>query len=340
MHTDEQGSIIAEGLVREFGSQRAVDQVDLEVPAGQIFGFLGPNGAGKSTTVKILSTILAPSNGSARVSGFDVVREGHRVRREIGVALQDVGLDPLMRARETLILQARLFGSSREEAIAKADSLLRMVGLDDVPENKPTGQFSGGMKRRLDLALALAHDPKVLFLDEPTTGLDPISRSKIWDEVRRLNRQLGMTIFLTTQYLEEADRLADQIAIINEGKIVARGTPDELKRALGEEIVSLVLGDPDEAARAASILAGSIGRTQTNAAQVTCYLEDASLAVPRVISLLNKRGIVPVSLNVSRPTLDDVFLEATGVRFAQPEGEEPQPVDAETMRTGQKEPVV
>ena len=210
---DQEGadrSITAEALRRDFGELRAVDGVDLEIPGGQIFGFLGPNGAGKSTLVKILTTILNATSGRATVAGFDVARQGGRVREAIGVALQDVGLDPLMTARELLMLQAELFGTPRDEARKTAERLLVTVGLDDVDPKKRAGAYSGGMKRRLDLALALVHDPRVLFLDEPTTGLDPASRAAIWEEVRRLNDDLGMTIFLTTQYLEEADRLADQ----------------------------------------------------------------------------------------------------------------------------------
>ena len=226
-------SITAEALRRDFGQLHAVDGVDLEVPGGQIFGFLGPNGAGKSTLVKILTTILNPTSGRATVGGYDVQRQGGKVREAIGVALQDVGLDPLMTARELLMLQSELFGTPRDEARKIAERLLETVGLDDVDPKKRAGAYSGGMKRRLDLALALVHDPRILFLDEPTTGLDPASRAAIWEEVRRLNDELGMTIFLTTQYLEEADRLADQIAIINKGKIVAQGTPEELKREVG-----------------------------------------------------------------------------------------------------------
>lgn len=317
------GSIRIEGLVRTFGDQRAVNGIDLEVDPGKIFGFLGPNGAGKSTTVKILTTILAPSAGAAYVSGLDVVKQGHLVRKEIGVALQDVGLDSLMNARELLVLQAMLFGEPRSAAIAKADELLRMVGLDDVPRSKQCGKFSGGMKRRLDLALALVHDPVVLFLDEPTTGLDPVSRATIWEEVRRLNRELGMTIFLTTQYLEEADRLADRVAIINNGTIVTEGTPDELKRELGEEMITLSFPSDEDSLRAQTVLAGSRTRLRRDGAQLFCYLSDAAAAVPRFVKQLNEAGIVPSGLNVARPTLDDVFLKATGSRFT----ENDSPVD-------------
>ena len=221
--------IIAEGIARYFDDVRAVDGVDLSIDSGRIFGFLGPNGSGKTTLVKVLTTILAPTAGRARVAGFDVSTQQSEVRARVGVALQEVGLDKLMTAREMLVLQTRLFSADRAAARAVAERLLRTVGLEDVDPKKRVGQFSGGMKRRLDLALALVNDPEVLFLDEPTTGLDPMSRLAIWEEVRRLNRERGMTIFLTTQYLEEADKLADEVAIIDRGKIVAQGAPRALR---------------------------------------------------------------------------------------------------------------
>ena len=214
-------SIAVEQLTRRFGELVAVDAVDLQVASGEIFGFLGPNGAGKSTLVKMLTTILAPTSGRATVAGLDVRRDQGKVRRAIGVALQEVGLDPLMTARELIVLQAQLFGAATGAARGTAERLLATVGLADVDPKKRVGDYSGGMKRRLDLALALAHDPHVLFLDEPTTGLDPASRMDVWDEVRRLNAERGMTIFLTTQYLEEADKLAARVAIIDHGRIVA-----------------------------------------------------------------------------------------------------------------------
>ena len=309
----ESGSIVTKSLVKNFDALRAVDKVDIEVEPGTIFGFIGPNGAGKSTIVKILTTILAPTEGSAYVGGLDVVRDGQKVRREIGVALQDVGLDPLMTATEMLVLQAMLFGESKTKARAKSDELLRMVGLDDVPSRKPAGKFSGGMKRRLDLALALVHDPKVLFLDEPTTGLDPLSRVTIWNEVRRLNRELGMTIFLTTQYLEEADRLADTIAIINNGSIVAQGTPEALKRDLGDEAVVFEFVDDATANTAEAKLASTLERVERSGIKISCYFADATQAIPKLINGLNEVHAVPTGLKVVQPSLDDVFLQATGL---------------------------
>ena len=248
-------SIVAEGIARYFDDVKAVDGIDLHVDSGRIFGFLGPNGSGKTTMVRVLTTILAPTAGRAWVAGLNVTEHPEQVRAKIGVALQEVGLDDLMTARELLVLQSRLFGSPAAEAAATADRLLKTVALDDVRARKRTGQFSGGMKRRLDLALALVHDPLVLFLDEPTTGLDPASRLGIWEEVNRLNKEQGMTIFLTTQYLEEADKLADEVAIISKGKIVAQGSPRQLKKDIGDQVVTLSFDSDERATRADVALA-------------------------------------------------------------------------------------
>ena len=315
------GSIAVEQLTREFGELIAVDKVDLTVPSGGIFGFLGPNGAGKTTLVKILTTILAPTSGRATVAGYDVVSQGHEVRSAIGVALQEVGLDSLMTARELLVLQAKLFGADSDTAKQTAERLLKTVGLDDVDPKKRTGQYSGGMKRRLDLALALVHDPKILFLDEPTTGLDPASRAGIWEEVRRLNRQ-GVTIFLTTQYLEEADRLADEVAIINHGRIVAQGAPLKLKQDLGGEVVALTFDGAETAARADAELSDIAPKRQLCGAELSCYFTDASSMVPEIVRRLDTASIPVGGLSLSRPTLDDVFLRATGERLQQATGSE------------------
>jgi ABC-2 type transport system ATP-binding protein len=309
-------SIVAAGLTRRFGQQTAVDAVDLEVPSGQIFAFLGPNGAGKSTVVRMLTTILAPTSGTARVAGFDVRRDGYQVRLRVGVALQDIGLDPLMTSEELLVLQGQLFGAPRGEARTRARELLRTVGLDSVPPSKRVGQFSGGMKRRLDLALALVHAPKVLFLDEPTTGLDPVSRAAVWEEVRRLNREGGMTIFLTTQYLEEADRLAERVAIIDNGRIVAQGSPETLKREMGNEVMSLTFGSPADADRASEALRQVCRGLQVAGKELLCYVNNAAQIMTPVIRLLDEAGLSLVALSLSRPSLDDVYLKATGARLA------------------------
>jgi ABC-2 type transport system ATP-binding protein len=226
------------GLVKEYRSRagvvEAVRGVDLRVEAGEVFGFLGPNGAGKSTTVRMVTTLLSITSGTAHVAGVDVAREPDAARRRIGVALQEAGLDPRQTGRELLVLQGRLFGLPPRDAAARAQELLELVELGDAADRRIKG-YSGGMKRRLDLASALVHEPEVLFLDEPTTGLDPASRLTVWDEVRRINAR-GTTVFLTTQYLEEADQLCDRLAIIDDGRIVREGTPAELKAELRERL--------------------------------------------------------------------------------------------------------
>jgi ABC-2 type transport system ATP-binding protein len=311
-HNGEDRSITAVGMRRDFGKLHAVDGVDLQIPGGRIFGFLGPNGAGKSTLVKILTTILNPTAGKATVAGYDIVKQGGKVRQAIGVALQDVGLDPLMTARELLMLQSELFGTPRDEARKQANRLVKTVGLDYVDPKKRAGAYSGGMKRRLDLALALVHDPRILFLDEPTTGLDPASRAAIWEEVRRLNDDLGMTIFLTTQYLEEADRLADEIAIINKGKIVAQGTPQELKREVGDEVVELQFASCEEAASADDVLATIAPDRQAANRELRLYFARAAENVPELVRALDGAGIRLQGLTIEQPSLDDVFLRVTG----------------------------
>src|ERR671938_76694 len=241
--------IVARGLVREFkGGIRAVDGIDLRVAPGEIYGFLGPNGAGKSTTVHMLTTLLPPTSGTARVAGFDVVKQGAQVRRHIGAALQEAALDPLLTGREHLRLQASLQGIARAERQSRADQLLARVGLREAADRKVRG-YSGGMKRRLDLALALVHRPQILFLDEPTTGLDIQSRTALWEEVSRLARDDGVTVFLTTQYLEEADVLADRVGIIDHGRIVAEGTPEALKAEIGRASVEAIPVNPGDRPR-------------------------------------------------------------------------------------------
>jgi ABC-2 type transport system ATP-binding protein len=307
--------IVAENLVKRYGDFTAVDGVSFKVHSGEIFGFLGPNGAGKSTTVSMLTTLALPTAGRATVGGFDVVAEAAHVREIAGVALQEIGLDPLMKATELLTIQGQLFGMSRRDALTRAKQLLELVKLSEFADRR-VGKYSGGMRRRLDLALALVHQPDVLFLDEPTTGLDPASRRDIWAEVRRLNREEGMTIFLTTQYLEEADELADRIAIINRGRIAVEGKPDELKRSLGAESINVTFSDEDTALQAADMLIPHADRVQTDRRTVRLYLNGAAAAVPAVVSRLNETGMTPVSLTLSQPTLDDVFLQVTGQRFA------------------------
>jgi ABC-2 type transport system ATP-binding protein len=304
-------------LAKRYGETVAVRDVSFEVARGEVFGFLGPNGAGKSTTVQILTTLSLPSDGTAEVGGFDVVDRPAEVRRVSGVALQEIGLDPMMTARQLLRLHAGLFGFGRRDAAERAAELLEIVGLTADADRK-AGQYSGGMRRRLDLAMALVHEPRILFLDEPTTGLDPASRRDVWNEVRRLNREKGMTIFLTTQYLEEADVLAERIAIIDHGTLVREGTPEALKAAMGEESLEIVLDGPDAAARAAEVLAGLDGfprAPSVDGATVRLYTDRAAPRVARVATTLADAGIEPAALTLARPTLDDVFLAATGQRF-------------------------
>jgi len=307
--------IIVENLVKSYpGKVTAVDGVNFRVEKGKIFGFLGPNGAGKSTTIKIMTTLALPTSGNVWVGGYDVVNQATEVRRVAGVALQDIGIDPLMKSMELLVLQGRIFGASKADATARAKELLDLVQLTDAVDRR-VGTYSGGMRRRLDLAMALVHQPRVLFLDEPTTGLDPVSRRDVWREVRRLNRELGMTIFLTTQYLEEADELADTVAIIVAGKIVTEGSPAKLKAAMGEESINLVFDNPEQAQKGQSTLERLGDRIQLDRDTVRLYLSKAAGSIPMVINQLQTQGLTPVSLTLTQPTLDDVFLQATGQRL-------------------------
>jgi ABC-2 type transport system ATP-binding protein len=308
-------TIVVENLVKLYpGDVKAVDHVSFEVGAGSVFGFLGPNGAGKSTTIKILTTLALPTSGRATVGGFDVVTQPGDVRRIAGVALQEIGIDPLMKPMELLTLQGQLFGADRARAATRASELIDLVGLSGAV-NRRAGTYSGGMRRRLDLALALVHQPGVLFLDEPTTGQDPASRRDIWQEVRRLNRELGITVFLTTQYLEEADELADTVAIIVGGRIAAEGSPGQLKAALGGESINLLFDTRDTASRALAALEGTGDQLQLDRDVVRLYLAGAAEAIPAVINRLQQAGLTPISLTLTQPTLDDVFLQVTGQRL-------------------------
>ena len=312
-------TIVVEGLVKRYASGvLAVDGVSLRVKSGEIYGLLGPNGAGKSTLVAMLTTLLRPTGGKASVCGFDVVTQAGEVRRAAGVALQEVGLDPLMKPLELLIIQARMFGADRQGAAKRAMELVELVGLTGALDRR-AGQFSGGMRRRLDLAMALAHEPQVLFLDEPTTGLDPASRRDIWTEVQRLNRDRGITILLTTQYLEEADSLADRIGIVDRGKLAVEGTPSQLKASVGSESINVALQSQEAVERAVTELQEMARSVQVDRLTVRLYLNGAAQAVPAVVSRLQQAGLEPVSLTLTQPTLDDVFLTVTGQRFTQAE---------------------
>jgi ABC-2 type transport system ATP-binding protein len=306
-------SIEAEGLVREFKKgPRAVDGIDLRVDPGEIYGFLGPNGAGKSTTVLMLTTLLPPTAGTARVAGFDVVKEGPKVRKAIGAALQEAALDPLLTGREHLRLQMAMHGIGGEERRRRSDELLDRVGLSEAADRKVKG-YSGGMKRRLDLALALVHRPRVLFLDEPTTGLDVQSRTALWVEVGRLSRDEGVTVFLTTQYLEEADVLADRVGIIDHGRIVAEGTPLELKGQIGCATVEALPARVEEQGAVASVLERFGARTTGfSPGSVAVQLASPDGHLTEIVRALDAEGLRIAHLQVHEPTLDDVFLAKTG----------------------------
>ena len=302
--------IEVEGLVREYRKgPRAVDGIDLSVAPGEIYGFLGPNGAGKSTTVHVLTTLLPPTAGTARVGGYDVVKQGPKVRALIGVALQEAALDPLLTGRDHLRLQATLQGVRKDQRQARAEELLHRVGLADAADRKVAG-YSGGMKRRLDLALALVHSPRILFLDEPTTGLDVQSRTAVWEEVSLLRREDRVTVFLTTQYLEEADVLADRVGIIDHGKIVAEGTPAELKAEIGRPSVHAIPRREEDRPRIAEFLA-RFGEPLATTRDVAVRLR-GGLGLTDIVRAVDADGVDVVDLELRAPTLDDVFLAKTG----------------------------
>ena len=309
------GAIDVHALARAFGDKRAVDGVDLSVAAGEIYGFLGPNGAGKSTMVRMLTTLLAPTGGSARVAGFDVTTDAEKVRLRIGVALQDAALDGKQTGRELLDLQGRLYGLPKAERLRRLTELLQLVDIGDAIDDR-INTYSGGMKRRLDLAAALVHQPEVVFLDEPTTGLDPTSRAAVWAEVRYLNQELGITIFLTTQYLEEADALAHRVGIIAQGSLVAEGTPADLKRSIGSDVIVARVA-PGSGARIEQVVAplAMVERVETNGDEAVMSVANGAAAISPVAVALAEAGIVVEGLTLRTPTLDDVFLHLTGERM-------------------------
>lgn len=318
-------AIMVRDLVKHFAPDiRAVDSIDLSIPEGQVFGFLGPNGSGKTTTVKMLTTLLRPTNGYAEVAGLDVTRHAGEVRQRIGVALQEAGLDDNQTGRELLELQGRLYGLSSVKVRERANYLLRVVDLfDDADRRIKT--YSGGMRRRLDLAAALMHRPRIIFLDEPTTGLDPISREAIWRYVRELNTQEGVTFFLTTQYMEEADRLTHNVAIMNLGRIVAQGSPAELKASIGTDVVTVHIdGGDGQLARAQDVLQQLDGASEIKALDdaIVVYVKDGRRAIARIVLLLDEASVQVGEISLTHPTLDDVFLRKTGqhiVDDAQPD---------------------
>ena len=307
-------AVRASALSRNFGGVRAVDSVDLAVPVGEIYGFLGPNGAGKTTVVRMLTTLLLPSSGSAQVAGHDIVREPTEVRLKMGAALQEAALDDKQTGRELLDLQGRLYGLGGKITRQRIEELTELVDIGDAMD-RLIGTYSGGMKRRLDLAAALIHDPEILFLDEPTTGLDPISRVKVWEEVRRVNRERGVTIFLTTQYLEEADHLAQRVGIIDQGRIVAEGAPADLKHSIGSDvIIARIDGETKGAAKACRRVRG-VESVEVHGDELTVSVDEGSKVIGPVAIALDQSGATVQELTLRTATLDDVFLHYTGARL-------------------------
>src|SRR5580765_4897148 len=325
----DRNGIEAERLVRRFKGVDAVNGIDLTVAPGEIYGFLGPNGAGKSTTVHMLTTLLPPTSGTARVAGYDIVKQGPQVRRAIGAALQEAALDPLLTGRDHMRLQTALHGLPRQERAARGDELLERVGLTLAADRK-IRTYSGGMKRRLDLALALVHRPRLLFLDEPTTGLDPQSRNALWAEVGRLAKEEGVTVFLTTQYLEEADVLADRVGIIDHGLIVAEGTPSALKAEIGRPTVEVVPADPEQRDRLAAILGrfGELVQLSPTSIAVRCGRDEYDLA--EIVRALDSEDLHAANIQLHAPSLDDVFLEKTGRTLEGAAAEAEAETEAET----------
>ena len=301
------------GLVRSFDEVEAVRGVDLTVQSGEIYGFLGPNGAGKSTVVKMLTTLLTPTSGTATVLGHDVVDGADEIRLRIGAALQDASLDDKQSGREILTLQGALYGLTKAETAQRIDELSTLIEYDAI--DRWIREYSGGMKRRLDLAASLMHNPDLLFLDEPTTGLDPQSRARVWEEVRALNSELGTTIFLTTQYLEEADELAGRVGIINAGKIVGEGTPEALKRSIGSDVIQVRLDSDDEPAITALEALDVVEKVDRGPRSLLVSVSNGAASVSPVAVELDNIGANVAELTLRTPTLDDVFLELTGDRI-------------------------
>jgi ABC-2 type transport system ATP-binding protein len=309
-----QAAVVAEGLERRFDGTAAVDRLDLEIARGEIYGFLGPNGAGKSTTVRMLCTLLAPTGGRAAVCGYDIVAHPGAVRLRIGSALQEVALDPRQTGAELLRLQGRLYGMRPATLEQRVHQLAELIDLGDALGHR-IATYSGGMRRRLDLAAALIHSPEILFLDEPTTGLDPVSRARVWAEVRRLNDELGMTIFLTTQYLEEADVLSDRVGVIDRGHMVAEGTPADLKRSVGSDvIVARVDGDTAAVIPSLRALPGVLS-VERHGEELVVATDNGSAAISPVAVALAECAVAVRDLTLRTPTLDDVFLDLTGARI-------------------------
>jgi ABC-2 type transport system ATP-binding protein len=312
-------AVMTRSLVRRFGAVTAIDGIDLTVERGEIYGFLGPNGAGKSSLVRVLCTLLRPHGGVAYVAGHDVALEPQAVRVRIGVALQEAALDDRQSGRELLALQGRLYGLDRHQIRERVAQVLELVDIGQAIDRR-IGTYSGGMKRRLDLAAALIHNPEVLFLDEPTTGLDPVSRSHVWSEIGRLNAELGMTIFLTTQYLDEADVLADRVGIIAHGHLVAEGTPDALKRSVGKDLIVAEVAGQDPSVIPTLEQLSDVDAVTATEGRITVSTTDGPAGLSPVAVALHETSLEVRSLTLRTPTLDDVFMELTGSHIGTGEG--------------------
>ena len=314
LNSSETLAIKSVNLTKIYGGKKAVNGVSLSIKKGEIYGFLGPNGAGKSTIIRMLVTLSEPSSGDAWILGSSVTKQEGDVRLKIGVALQDAALDESQKGIELLRLQANLYGLRGKDVTQRLEDLTKLVDIGDAI-NKPIKTYSGGMKRRLDLAAALVHNPKVLFLDEPTTGLDPVSRSRVWDEIKRLNKDLGMTIFLTTQYLEEADQLCDRVGIIAGGLLKAEGTPKELKALVGNDIVTVSVSSLKESINARLKAMKSVKKVEQEKSTLKVYMKEASKNIGELVEAITSDGSTILELSIRIPSLDDVFLQVTGLRL-------------------------
>jgi ABC-2 type transport system ATP-binding protein len=314
-------AIVAEELRKTYKTVQALDGLSFSVRDGEVFGLLGPNGAGKSTTVRVLTTLTRPDSGRALVAGEDVARHPNRVRSKIGYVAQDSGVDWEATGRENLLLQGRIHGMGGKQLHARVDELLELVGLRESAD-RVARTYSGGMKRRLDVATGLVHRPSVLFLDEPTTGLDPEARAAMWVEVERLAKQEALTILLTTHYLEEADRLAERVAIVSQGRVVAEGTPDDLKRGLEGESITVELQEVDgRLVDAERVVAQIAGNATVDGQQVRARVANGAQAIPTILGALDDAGVSVASVTTARPSLDDVYLHYTGRAFSEEDKE-------------------
>ncbi|MDA7953323.1 MAG: ATP-binding cassette domain-containing protein [Nitrosopumilus sp.] len=301
-------AIETESLTKSFGGENAVDGITMRVEDGEIFGFLGPNGAGKSTTMMMLTTLLRPTSGRAMVAGFDAARDPKSVRRHIGYVQQDITADEYLTGRENLVLQSRLCHMEKHEAARRIDEVLSLVELED-RQNDPVVSYSGGMRKRLDIAGGLLNSPRVLFLDEPTVGLDIQTRTRLWGYIKRTHSEAGTSVFLTTHYMEEADRLCDRVAIIDSGSIRASGSPSELKEGLGGGSISVSAGSRSEGFLTEL---GSLGEVSGDGLEVRIRVRDGTAAMPKVFEAAARHGVRLESASLERPTLDDVFISHTG----------------------------